>query len=518
MSSKALPGVERSVAPAGPPQGAAPAPRWRWAALLGRHRVFLLALVLGAVLRTAVALAYQPALWFHGDSFSYLQSGVALGPDPVRPLGYAVLLRALEPFPRSLTLVIAVQHLAGLGVAALVYALLVRRSVTPWLATAATLPVLLDPYQLQLEHLVMSDALYLLLTTAGVVVLSWSDRPSWPAAAGAGLLLGAAAATRSVGLPVAVLLLAVLALRRAGLVRTLSAAVACALPLAAHLVWFHAVHDRWAFTHSSGIFLYSRTMAFADCTVLPLTAEQRQLCDPLPPGARPESSRYIWDAQSPLVRLPGRTFLPEHDRLAQGFALTAVRDQPGDYARVVARELGHAFAPGRPPVPVVDLPKYEFVPDPAELVPAHARPRGLRAVQAYDDTVVSLSTTQRPALAAWLARYQDVVRLPGPALAGLVVLSLAALLRRPPHRGAALTLLAGAAALLVLPVLTAQYDPRYVLVAVPLFCAAAALGGDGLRRRTAEPVPVPDAGEPEPQGGGAGVPRSAAEPPRAAQP
>ncbi len=455
--------------------------------MLRVHRLFLVAVLLGAALRLVVALAYQPALWFHGDSFSYLAGGSALAARTVRPVGYDVLLRILEPLPHSLTWVTAVQHLAGLGVAALVYALLVRRSVPRSVATAATLPVLLDAQQLQLEHLVMSDAMYLLLTTAAVVVLAWRDRPSGWAAAGGGLLLGAAAATRSVGLPVAVVLLVVLTMRRVGLVRVATAALACALPLSAQLVSFHATHGRWALTNSSGIFLYSRTMAFADCSVLPLTPEEQLLCDPRPPAARPESSRYIWAPDLPLRRLPGPTFVAEHDRLAQGFARKALRGQPGDYLVVVAREVGYAFAPRRPPIPAVDLPKYEFVQDPAALVPAYAQQRGLRLVQAYDESTSSLNTTARPGLAAFLARYQDVVRLPGPALAGLVLLGLASCRSRARHRGAALTLLSAATALVVLPPMTAQYDPRYVLVAVPTLSAAAALAGGTGRRAAQEP-------------------------------
>ncbi|MDP9410731.1 MAG: hypothetical protein M3P70_09545, partial [Actinomycetota bacterium] len=53
-----------------------------------RHRVFLVALVVGLALRVVVVAAYQPALWFQGDSFSYVTRGVSLSVHSVRPMGY----------------------------------------------------------------------------------------------------------------------------------------------------------------------------------------------------------------------------------------------------------------------------------------------------------------------------------------------------------------------------------------------------------------------------------------------
>ncbi len=470
------------------PATAQPERRSRWRRLAGRHRWFLLVALAGVALRLVVVLAYDPALWFQGDTFSYLRRGVDLRVHPVRPMVYAVLLRALEPLPHSLAVLTALQHLLGLGVAALVYALLVRLSVPPWAAALAVVPALLDGYQLQLEHLVMSDVLYAFLTTAAVVALLWHERLSPGQAAAAGLLLGAAAVTRSVGLPVAVVLLGVLLLRRAGWRAVAAATVAVALPVVSYAAWFHAGTGRWAHTHSSGAFLYSRVMAFADCDRLSLTAEQRALCDPRPAADRPESSRYLWNADLPLRRLPGPVWAPETDRLAGSFAVAAMRGQPVDYARQVAREVGWTFSVARVPVPAVDLPKYEFQADPSAVL---SDPQAaLRQVQAYDPAVRSVNTTTDARWAAFLDRYQDVARTPGPLLGVLLAVALAGLLpvqsRRAPAGAAPLSaaraLTAVAAALLVLPPMTAQYDPRYVLAAVPVLAAAAALSATGLAR------------------------------------
>ncbi len=70
--------------------------------LARRHRLFLFCALLGLALRLVVVLAYRPALWFHGDSFSFLERGVHLRTDSVRPMGYGLLLRALEPLPHNL--------------------------------------------------------------------------------------------------------------------------------------------------------------------------------------------------------------------------------------------------------------------------------------------------------------------------------------------------------------------------------------------------------------------------------
>ncbi len=471
-------GTTDEVATARLPQG-----RGRRLLLLARrHRLFLFCALLGLALRLVVVLAYRPALWFHGDSFSFLERGVHLRTDSVRPMGYGLLLRALEPLPHNLSVLTALQHTLGLSIAAMLYALLVRLTVPRWVAVLASLPVLLDGYQLQLEHLVMSDVLYAFLTTVGVVVLLWNERPSARRAAGAGVLLGVAAVTRSIGLPVAAALLVVLVLRRVGLRAVAAAGLACFLPVAAYGAWFHAEQSRWALTNSNGIFLYSRVMAFADCSRLELIPAERALCDPRPPQERPESSRYLWRDSLPLGRLPGYTFTPEKDRLAQGFAVKAIRSQPLDYARQVARELSYNFSTSR--VLLFADRKYEFVSDASKVVPRHARQRHLRTVQAYDPSVSSLDTASDPRLTRLLNRYQDVVRVPGPALAVLVVLALAAVVPVRPRtiRGPALTLSAAAGALLVVPPMTAQFDHRYVLAAVPLLAAAAGLSATGIAR------------------------------------
>ena len=60
----------------------------RWASgVVRRHWPVLLVLAVGALLRLAVQLAYQPVLWFFGDSFAYLVVALHLAPYEVRPIG-----------------------------------------------------------------------------------------------------------------------------------------------------------------------------------------------------------------------------------------------------------------------------------------------------------------------------------------------------------------------------------------------------------------------------------------------
>ena len=454
------------------------------------HRTFIVAALLGLFLRAVVMAAYRPALWFHGDSFSYLARGADLSTHPVRPMGYAVLLRIFEPLPHSLVFVMALQHLLGLGIAVLLYALLVRHAVPRWAATLATAPVLLDAYQLQVEHLVMSDVPFAFLVVTATGLLVWSDRTRPAAAAAAGVLLGAAAVTRSIGLPAAVVIGLALVVRRVGARALVVAALSFAVPLVSYAAWFHAEHGRWALTNSNGVFLYSRVMAFADCSVLPLSPPERRLCDPREPQDRPESSRYIWDP-SPLRNLPGPVFTPENNALAMTFARKAVRHQPVDYARQVVKELGYTFALGRVRYPSVDVGKYQFTSDPSQLVPPYGRAAALRQVQAYEGLgVPTLDSTADRRLAGWLQAYQRFAYVRGPVVAVLVLLTLAAgLPGRSPHgqgrgsRAAALMLGAVAATLLVVPPMTAQFDHRYVLTALPPLSAAAALGGTLLAHR-----------------------------------
>jgi hypothetical protein len=115
-------------------------------------------------------LGYPGALWFAGDSYVYLGAALRLRPDLSKTTGYSLFLRALEPL-HSLTLVAGLQHLMGLGIAVMIYLLLRRAGGPPRWATAATLPVLLDGFEIEDEHMVMAEALFTFLVMAALLLI-----------------------------------------------------------------------------------------------------------------------------------------------------------------------------------------------------------------------------------------------------------------------------------------------------------------------------------------------------------
>ena len=74
--------------------GATPSnPRWLKAGrLLSRHRWFAAAAAGGLVLRVLTMLAFPPAIWFGGDSASYLSTALRHAPGTSRLSGYGLLL------------------------------------------------------------------------------------------------------------------------------------------------------------------------------------------------------------------------------------------------------------------------------------------------------------------------------------------------------------------------------------------------------------------------------------------
>ena len=55
--------------------------------MLGRHRLFLILLVLGVALRVAMRAAYSPAFGYFDDTLHYLVAATTMTPDQMRPFG-----------------------------------------------------------------------------------------------------------------------------------------------------------------------------------------------------------------------------------------------------------------------------------------------------------------------------------------------------------------------------------------------------------------------------------------------
>ena len=87
----------------------------------------------------------------------------------------------------------------------MIYVLLRRNNVSKLWSTAATLPVLLDGYMIEDEHLIMAEALFTFLLMLATLMLLWRRDIKWWTALIAGLLVGYAVDVRTEGAVVLVL-------------------------------------------------------------------------------------------------------------------------------------------------------------------------------------------------------------------------------------------------------------------------------------------------------------------------
>jgi Dolichyl-phosphate-mannose-protein mannosyltransferase len=454
-------------------------------------------LVAALVLRILVALAFRPIMWFGGDSASYLATGLRLIPDPARVGGYGFMLWILRPL-QSFALVAAVQHLIGLAMGVLIYLLARRFGLPAWAATLATVPVLFDAYELQLEADALPDIPFAFLVVLALYLLLRSPGERRPArTTAAAFLLGVSALLWPVGLVLLGVLLAVLLIalliRRAGLVTVLAALLAGALPVAAYSAWFSTHRHQFSLTRSDGVYLWSRTMTFADCAVIRLPAAERPLCPP--PGPRIAASLYIWNANSPALAMPSGRFSARTNHLALAFALRAIAAQPGDYAAAVGHDFSLSFFWNRPVHPdaaIVD--RYQFADAATAWVPPTLWTPGggtLAGDQAIYNNGHPAPTRVVQPYASWLVTYQRYVYLRGTLLGVILLAALAAMIARRrvnPVQGPGLPW-AFAVTILLVPPLVADFDLRYLVPAVPVACLAAALAfAPGQRRWTTSPA------------------------------
>ena len=293
------------------------------------------------------------------------------------------------------------------------------------------------------------------------------------------------------------------------------------MPLVLYLTWYHQEHGRFAFNNASGVFLWSRTMTFADCNVIRLPADERRLCPDKPVAQRQAASLWIWQRHTPLASMPGK-FSVRTNQLAGDFARRAILAQPLGYARAVYDGFAMTFTWNRPPHPnQLMSERYNFA------LATHDWDHGARAVAVvrvqrhYTGGHLAGTRAVEPA-AGFLVGYQRFIYLRGTMVGLLLLIGLAGIVRwlamaMGPRRGspggstgsgspgqhsewggpALFPWLTGLAVLLV-PVMTADYSLRYVVPAVPVISLAAAFAF--LRPApvtSARRVPSPRAPEPE---------------------
>src|SRR5262249_61528522 len=107
---------------------------------LRRHWLFALLLTLGVLLRVMAQVAYQPVILYF-DSPRYIHNAYWLNPSGPDPLGYLVTVRLLLDAFHDLAGLAVFNHLLRLASAGLIYAVLLRPAVKPWMAALAPRPL-----------------------------------------------------------------------------------------------------------------------------------------------------------------------------------------------------------------------------------------------------------------------------------------------------------------------------------------------------------------------------------------
>lgn len=465
--------------------------------LVARNTAFVALLVAGVALRVLACVAIWPGTFF-SDSNGYVKAAATGKLSVIRVDGYALVVAPFWHLGSAGGLIV-LQHAIGVGIAVTLYALLVRRGVSRWLAVAAVVPPMLDAYLVVVEHTIMSETIFHAALVGTIAVLLWRDRVGPVAALVGGLLLGYAGVVRTVAVPFVVVFAIYLLARRVGWRALVAFGLGWALVAGAYAAVFEHQHGSFGFTQSGGRFLYGRVAPFADCARLHgVPADERSYCPD--PRLDLNSTELLWGPQSPIRGVP-----VADDARLRDFAQRVIADQPFEYARVVLGGVLHYFEPGHR-IGFNDYPvgAWQFPADPRHWgYPGYRGPirRGDPARQRRhpgiepNDYVGAMA--DRPRLDAtvsrWLREYQRFVFTWGPLLAACVLVVVAALVTR---RGegrlrldAALLAVTTLTALFVTQA-TSVFSYRYGLIAAVLLPAAAALAATALRApRRRRPIP-----------------------------
>jgi hypothetical protein len=472
---------------------------------LARHPHFSVALAAGTVLRLVAMLGYPGALWFAGDSYVYVGAALRPTPDQSKTTGYSLFLRGLLPF-HSFTLVTALQHLMGLGIAVMVYVLARRAGVSKLWATAATLPVLLDGFEIEDEHMVMAEALFTFLIMLAMLLILWRSRISWVTALIAGLLVGYAVVVRSEGLPIVVLFPVFLLWRgwrtwRGWLVAAVLA-IGCAAPVLAYATWFDSENGSFTLSRADGFYLWGRVSSFADCSVIKPPADELKICPPGTPSSRTAPGDFIWHVPQ-VHKIPGGPVSVANDRLLRDFAIRAIEAQPFGYVKAVVKGLALSVEWPRHKYPDAGTVGYYYFRLQTQRIPNSKA--WIAGGTAYQDAIsyghASPSRVVEP-FASLIILSQRILYTYGPLFGLILVMGLGGLVRiegleeRRPRlawsrrAGSMLPWVTGVA-LLVFPIATADFDYRYLLPVLPFASLAAGLAFAPARVRPAPKPPAP---------------------------
>ncbi|NES15542.1 MULTISPECIES: hypothetical protein [Micromonospora] len=468
------------------PDGGSAAARPVLAARARRHAGLVVLLGVGAGLRVTMMVAYPPALWFAGDSGTYVRNSQRW-PELTARWTYPWLIKAFE-WTGTFASLVAVQHLAGLALGVATYLLVRRRlGASGWVATLAAAPILLDARQLTLEQYLLTETLFTTALAGAALVLAGRERPGPVAGFGAGVAIAVGLSTRPTGVVgLAGLLLLVLVPWRGW--RTPAAYLLGVLAFFG-LVFLQVGTVKDTLGAEGGRFLYGRTAHFADCDRLELSPDLRRLCPRQPLDQRPERPDwFIWNRDSPIRNAQRPADL-------DAFAAAVIRQQPGDYLAEVAADTARYFWPHRlGPMEsclanwwVPQLAPTNWAADP-NCVPRLADP-------GYGWRPAPAEATPPNGASRFLHGYGRYATTPPPLVAAMTLLALVGALW--PRRGQlrlsvlALGYAAVGVGIMVFSVATSMFDYRYGLPALAFLPIAAAAGWQRLQS-TPAPPPAPD--------------------------
>ena len=451
------------------------------------HLALIVLLAVAAALRVVALVAIYPGIWF-SDTNSYIVMAATGVPSMVRVGGYALVV---APFLHagSAGALIVVQHLLGLAIAIGLYALLLRRGVSKVVAVVAVVPAALDPYLINIEHMIMSETVFHAALVGSFATLFWSERLATREAAIAGLLLGYAGVVRSVALPFIALFAIYLLVRRVGARRLVAFAAGWALVVGGYAIVYAAHHGEFALTSWGSRFLYAKVAPYADCSEIPdLPAKERAICPD--PEHRLTPNGYLWNEATPIRQVP----VSEDDTI-RSFGLRVIANDPARYVRVVAGDFLHYFEPGHRKGPGdYNVTTWQFPRNPRVYgYPGYRGPirpgSAARERRIDPGRWVTRGFTGEPATSVTASRflhyYARYFYTSGQIFAICVALVLVAALWRPwlnwrPRLDAGLLATCVVGSLALVSALSI-FDYRYALIAVVFLPAAAALAVTGLR-------------------------------------
>lgn len=451
----------------------------------GRAGWALLAvLVSGLALRLVVTASWWPVTTTLVDAWPYSEYA-QVGPfdNPQHPAGYSLILMAIGAFTREVAFTVALQHLAGIATALLLFAAVRRVTGSEWAGLLPAAAVALNPDLIYLEHSIMSET-WAILAAAGAVYAATRaiDRPGpaygWP------LLAGSLAATGTMIRASGLFLIGaiVLALLLAPGVRLNWRSAAVALGAAAALLLgFATVNaltaDRFGIGPSPGWYLYGRVAQFANCGTFDVPDGAEFLCEDTPAEDRPGANYYLFDPKAPAPRRL-EDFGAQDDLLRQ-WSQRAIIGQTKDYLRTVWEDLRSYWVPGERPEreaaggeldPQLD---YTISFNPADPYYTEVQPVTERGMEQFFN---DFSVDKDPPGLRLMRALQHVTRFGGVALSIttlLVVLGLLIGTRRA--RDGVLLFGVGGLSLIIAPALTGNYVGRYTVPMAGLMAAAAAV-------------------------------------------